>query len=319
MEEAIEEKLPLINAHAHAAMVAFRGAGEDLPLDKWLKDVIWPLEAKMINPDFVYEQTKIAIDEMRKNGIEAFMDMYFFEDSVARACEEKKMPVVLGEGLIDLKGEDVFNKDLERTIMLLEKYKSHPFIKSSVAPHSPYTVNESNLIKTKKIAREYNCPYQIHVSETKKEFEESFDRYGLSPVEYLERIGVLDDKTVLVHCVYLTDKDISIIAKNNCKIVHCPVSNLKLGCGIAPINKLIDAGVIVALGTDGSASCDNLDIKEAGRLSSLLQKGINCNPTLIPKKEIIKMMTINGMKALQIESVAGKTIKEIEEEIEKAY
>ena len=121
MEEAIEEKLPLINAHAHAAMVAFRGAGEDLPLDKWLKDVIWPLEAKMINPDFVYEQTKIAIDEMRKNGIEAFMDMYFFEDSVARACEEKKMPVVLGEGLIDLKGEDVFKVIM--TIFGIDKSK----------------------------------------------------------------------------------------------------------------------------------------------------------------------------------------------------
>ncbi|MGI6335277.1 MAG: amidohydrolase family protein [Minisyncoccales bacterium] len=222
--------------------------------------------------------------------------------------------------MIDLKGEDVFNKDLERTIMLLEKYKSHPFIKSSVAPHSPYTVSELNLIKAKKVAKDYDCPYQIHVSETKKEFEESFDKYGLSPVEYLERIGVLDDKTVLVHCVYLTDKDISIIAKNNCKIVHCPVSNLKLGCGIAPINKLIDAGVIVALGTDGSASCDNLDIKGGRKvIKSYLQKGINCDPTVLSKKEVIKMMTINGMRALQIESVVGKTIKEIEEEIEKAY
>lgn len=319
MENILEKKLPLVNAHAHAAMVAFRGVGEDLPLDKWLKDAIWPLEKKMINPEFIYEQTKIAIDEMRDNGIEAFMDMYFFEDSVARACEEKMMPVVLGEGLIDLKGEDVFNKDLERTIMLLEKYKNHSFISSSVAPHSPYTVSELNLIKTKKIAREYNCPYQIHVSENKKEFEDSLAKHGLSPVEYLERIGVLDDKTVLVHCVYLTDKDISIISKNNCKVVHCPVSNLKLGCGIAPIAKLIKAGVIVALGTDGSASCDNLDIEEAGRIASLLQKGINCDPTLLPKKETIKMMTVNGMKALQIEVLLGKTIKEIEEEIEKTY
>jgi 5-methylthioadenosine/S-adenosylhomocysteine deaminase len=319
MEKRLEEKLPLINAHAHAAMVAFRGAGEDLPLDKWLKDVIWPLEAKMVNPDFVYEQTKIAIDEMRGNGIEAFMDMYFFEDSVARACEEKEMPVVLGEGLIDLKGEDIFNKDLERTIMLLEKYKDHSFIKVSVAPHSPYTVSELNLIKAKRVAKDYDCPYQIHVSETKKEFEESFNKYGLSPIEYLERIGVLDDKTVLVHCVFLTDKDISIIAKNNCKVVHCPISNLKLGCGIAPIDKLIRSGVVVALGTDGSASCDNLDIREAGRIASYLQKGINCDPTVLSKKEVIKMMTINGMKALQIENVRGITIKEIEKEIEKAY
>ena len=309
--------LPLINAHAHAAMVAFKGKAEDLPLDKWLRDVIWPLEAKEVNPSFIYEQTKIAIAEMKKNGIAAFMDMYFYEDEVARACEEMQMLVVLGEGLIDLKGQEVFDKDLERTEMLLKKYINHPFIKVSVAPHSPYAVNKSNLIKAKELARKYNAVYQLHVSETQKEVDDILNKYGMTPVAYLDSIGVLDSKTVLIHCVHLTDEEISIIAQRKCFVVHCPLSNLKLGSGIAPVSKLLKAGVVVALGTDGSASSNRLDIWEAGKFAALLQKGINQDPTLLPVREVIKMMTVNGMKALGFESVNGKSIKEIEEEIAK--
>jgi len=309
--------LPLINAHCHAAMVGFRGMAEDLPLKEWLNDVIWPLEAKMVTPEFVYEQTKIAIKEMKENGIAAFMDMYFYEDQVARACEEMEMPVVLGEGLIDLKGQDVFDKDLKETERLLEKYKNHSFIKVSVAPHSPYTVSKDNLIKAKELARKYDAIYQLHVAETKEEVDNSIKEHGLSPVEYLESIGVLDEKTVLIHCVWLTDNDISIIAKHNCKVVHCPLSNLKLGSGIAPVAKLLKAGVIVALGTDGAASSNRLDIWEAGKFAALLQKGINHDPTLLSVQEVIKMMTINGMKILGLDSILEKEVEETEKEIEK--
>jgi len=307
--------LPLINCHCHAAMVGFRGMAEDLPLKEWLNDVIWPLEAKMVTPEFVYEQTKIAIKEMQENGIVAFMDMYFYEEEVARACEEMNMPVVLGEGLIDLKGQEVFNKDLAKTEMLLEKYKNHPFIKVSVAPHSPYTVNKDNLIKAKELARKHNVIYQIHVAETKEEFDNSIKEYGLSPVEYLESIGVLDEKTVLIHCVWLTDNDISIIAKHNCKVVHCPLSNLKLGSGISPVAKLLKAGVCVALGTDGAASSNRLDIWEAGKFAALLQKGVNQDPTLIPVQEVVRMMTVKGVRALNLEIIIKKGIVEIEEEL----
>jgi len=317
MQDKKKFNLPLINAHAHAAMVAFKGMGSDLPLDKWLKDVIWPIEGKMITPEFIYEQTKVAIGEMKKNGIFAFMDMYFYEDEVARACEDMKMPVILGEGLIDLRGQDIFDKDLERTEMLLKKYVGHPFIRVSVAPHSPYAVNEANLIKAKELARKYDAIYQLHVSETKEEFDNSLRDRKLTPVEYLEKIGVLDDKSVLIHCVHLTDNDISIIAKNNCKVVHCPLSNLKLGSGVAPIAKLLKAGVVVALGTDGSASSNRLDIWEAGKVAALLQKGVNQDPTLLPVREVVKMMTVNGMKALGFESISGRSLKEVEEEIER--
>lgn len=308
--------LPLINAHCHAAMVGFRGMAEDLPLKEWLNDVIWPLETKMVTPEFVYEQTKIAIAEMKANGICAFMDMYFYQDEVARACEEMEMPVVLGEGLIDLKGQEVFDKDLKETERLLEKYKNHSFIKVSVAPHSPYTVSKDNLIKAKELARKYNAIYQLHVAETKEEVDNSMKEHGLTPVEYLESIGVLDEKTVLIHCVWLTDNDISIIAKNNCKVVHCPLSNLKLGSGIAPVAKLLKAGVIVALGTDGAASSNRLDIWEAGKFAALLQKGVNNDPTLLPIQEIIKMMTVNGMKVLGFDDISGKKVEEIEGKVE---
>jgi 5-methylthioadenosine/S-adenosylhomocysteine deaminase len=308
--------LSLVNAHCHAAMVGFRGMAEDLPLKNWLNDVIWPLEAKMVNPSFVYEQTKIAIKEMKENGIVAFMDMYFHQDEVARACEEMGMPVVLGEGLIDLKGQEVFDKDLKETERLLEKYKNHSFIKVSVAPHSPYAVNKANLIKAKELAKKYNVIYQLHVAETKEEVDNSIKEHNLTPIEYLERIGVLDEKTVLIHCVWLTDNDISIIAKYNCKVVHCPLSNLKLGSGIAPIAKLLKAGAIVALGTDGAASSNRLDIWEAGKFAALLQKGINHDSTSLPAQEVIRMMTINGMKALGFESISGKTIEEMREDIE---
>jgi len=308
--------LPLINAHAHAAMIGFRGMAEDLPLKEWLNDVIWPLEAKMVTPSFVYEQTKIAIKEMKENGIAAFMDMYFYQDEVARACEEMNMPVVLGEGLIDLKGQEVFDKDLKETERLLEKYKNHPFIKVSVAPHSPYTVNKSNLIKAKELARKYNAIYQLHVAETKEEVDNSIKEHNLTPIEYLESIGVLDEKTVLIHCVWLTDNDISIIAKHNCKVVHCPLSNLKLGSGISPVAKLLKAGVVVALGTDGAASSNRLDIWEAGKFAALLQKGINYDPTLLPVQEVVKMMTINGFRILSFTD--KKIINNIEAEIKRS-
>ena len=298
----------MVNAHTHAAMVAFRGMGADLPLENWLNDCIWPMEAKTVNPEFVYNETKKAIEEMRSNGIAAFMDMYFFEDAAARAAEEMKMPAVL----------DFFNnKDLERTELLLKKHKNCAYVKTSVAPHSSYMVVEKNLIIAKDLAKQYGAIYQLHIAETKKEFDDCLIRTGLTPIGHLEKIGVLDENSVLVHCVWLTDEDIAIIAKRKCKVVHCPLSNLKLGSGIAPVKKLLDAGVVVAIGTDGAASSDRLDVWEAGKFAALLQKGTNLDASVLPIKEVIRMMTVNGMKALNLRSLNGKTIEDIEEEIEK--
>jgi 5-methylthioadenosine/S-adenosylhomocysteine deaminase len=309
-------KLPLVNSHCHAAMVAFRGKGEGLPLHSWLNDCIWPLEAENVNPEFVYEQTKVAIKEMQGNGIRAFMDMYFHEEEVAKAAEELGMYVVIGEGLIDLKGNDVFDKDLGETERLLDKYRDSEFVDVSVAPHSPYTVNESNLIKSKRLADKYGAIYHMHVAETKKEYDDSIKERGLSPIGYLDRIGVLDSKTVLAHCVWLSGGDIEILARRKCSVSHCPLSNLKLGSGISPISELLEAGVNVSIGTDGAASSNRLDVWEAGKFASLLQKGINYDPTLITSKDVIRMMTINGIVALGLEGKKGFDLEEMEKEIE---
>lgn len=309
--------LPLINAHTHAAMVAFRGMAEDLPLKVWLEKYIWPMERAKISPSFVYKNTKKAITEMKKNGIALFSDMYFFEDEVARAAKVMKMPAVIGEVLLDFPTPSAknFDEGLAITESLLKKYKDDPLIKVSVAPHSIYAVSGKNLIKAKKLARKYKAILHIHHSETKKEFDDCEKKYNLSPTEYLDKLEILDKDTVLVHSVWLTDKDIDIIAKRKAKIVHCPLSNLKLGSGIAPIYKLISKGITVALGTDGAASSNRLDILEAGKMAALIQKGISGDPTQIPTKLAVEMMTVSGMKALGLKKIGSKTLGQIKDKL----
>lgn len=208
----IKFDLPLVNAHTHAAMVGFRGLAEDMPLDRWLKKYIWPMEKKMVTAKFVYEKTKEAIREMKDNGIRAFNDMYFFEEEVARAAIEAKMPAVIGEGILDFPtpscetAEEAFKK----TEKLLVEYKNYPLIKVAVAPHS---VSKEILLKAKKLAREHKAIYHIHLAETKKEFDDCRKKNNLTPVGYLDKIGVLDGKSVLAHCVWVTDNDLQIIKK----------------------------------------------------------------------------------------------------------
>lgn len=306
----IKFNIPLVNAHTHAAMMPMRGIAEDLPLDVWLKKYIWPFEALHVRPKFVYENTKKAIKEMKTNGIRAFCDMYFFEEEVARAAEEEKMPVVLGEGMIDSSTPSSLTPDrcLVKTETLILKYKKHPLIKVSVAPHSIYTVCKNNLLKAKKLADKYKTIFQIHLAETKMEFDDSMKKWKMTPVQYLDSLNILDNNSLLHHCVWLTNTDIKIIAKRKANVVHCPLSNLKLGSGIAPVAKMLDEGINVALGTDGAASSNRLDIWEAGKFAALLQKGLLLNPEKIPTTKAIEMMSINGMKALKIDKIGNKDI-----------
>jgi len=317
MSNIMKFPLPLINTHTHAAMIAFRGLAEDLPLHIWLEKYIWPMEKERINQRFVYEQTKKAIKEMRQNGIHAFCDMYFFAEEVAKAAEELKMTAVVGEGIIDFLNPNNKKalKDIEKTEKLLEKYKNHPFISVAVCPHSIYTVSKENLVRLKKLAEKYNAIYHIHLAETKKEFDDCKKTHKLTPTEYLDKLGLLDEKTLLAHCVWLNGQDIKIIAKRKCNVSHCPLSNLKLGSGIAPIAKMIEAGITVSLGTDGAASSNRLDIWEAGKIAALLQKGINQDPVTMPAKQTIEMMTINGLKVLHIDNINGESVNEIKEKL----
>jgi 5-methylthioadenosine/S-adenosylhomocysteine deaminase len=312
-------RLPLINTHTHAAMVAFRGIVEDMSLDKWLFKYIYPLEKEKVNPAFVYEQTKIAIQEMQKNGIRAFCDMYYFQDEVARAAEEMKMRVVIGPGFASY--PHVTAKDyqlaLKKNEKLLQKYRDHPLVSVSVAPHDCYAVPAELLVAAKALARKYNAVFQTHAPEMKVDFDSFIEKNGCTPIKKMEKLGLLDEKTLLAHCVWVSDEDIDILAKNNVSVAHCPLSNLKLGSGIAPVAKMLAAGVNVAIGTDGAASSNRLDVWEAGKFAALLQKGITNDPTAVTAKDAVKMMTVNGMKALGIEELGGKTISEMENEIAK--
>ncbi len=311
--------LPLVNCHTHGAMVAFRGLAEDLALQEWLENHIWPKEREHVKPSFVYKNTKKAIQEMQRNGIKVFSDMYFFEDEVARAARELKIHALIGEGLLDFPtpGAKNFDVGLKITESLIKKYKNDDWVKVAVAPHSIYTVSKKNLIKAKNLANKYGAIYHIHLAETKKEIEDCKKTHGLTPTQYLDKLGMLDKKTILAHCVFLNDEDIKIIKKRGAKIIHCPLSNAKLGSGIAPISKIMKEGASVALGTDGAASSNRMDIWEAGKIAALLQKAKHNDPTLLPVKEVIKMMTINGLEALGFTNFEGKTLKELEEEIEK--
>jgi len=311
--------LPLVNAHTHAAMVAFRGRAEDLPLQDWLERHIWPAEKKEINPRFIFENTKKAIREMQKNGIRIFSDMYFFEEEVARAAKTMKMHVVIGEGILDFPTPSAKNagEALKITERLIKKYKNDPYVKVAIAPHSIYTVSRENLIEAKRLAKKYNTLFHIHLSETKFEFDQCRKKNKCTPVEYLDKLGLLDEKAVLAHCVWLTEKDIEILAKRKANVVHCPLSNLKLGSGIAPVPKMIIAGVNVCLGTDGAASSNRLDIFEAGKFAALLHKGIANNPEIIPARTAIQMMSVDGIRALGYKKFGDKSIYQIEKIIEK--
>lgn len=310
---------PLVNAHTHAAMIAFRGLVEDLPLSDWLEKHIWPMEKDKVSPEFIYENTKKAIIEMKRNGIRVFADMYFFEEEVARAAKEMNMRVVIGEGLMDFPTPSyrTFDEGLAISEKLIKKYKDDELVSVAVAPHSIYTVSKKNLIKAKKLADKYHTLFHIHLAEAKKEFDESLAKHNLTPIAYLDKLGLLDERSLLIHCVWVNDRDIKILRKNKAKVVHCPLSNLKLGSGFAPIAKMLDGGVVVALGTDGAASSNRLDIWEAGKFAALLEKGISRDPSRVSAREAIRMATVNGLKALGIKEIGGKTVKEIERGIDK--
>lgn len=311
-------QLPLINAHTHAAMLPFRGVAEDIHLHEWLEDYIWPLEAKKVNPKMVRQASKKAIKEMQENKLVYFVDMYFFQKQVAQAALEKDIRVMLGLGLVeesDTEGKK-FEELLNDTEALINKYENETQVDVSVAPHSIYTTTTRQLKQAKKLARKYEVPLQIHCSETEKEFGDCKKERDKTPVQYLDELNLLDSDTLLAHCVWLTEKDIKIIAKKGANVVHCPLSNAKLGSGIAPVAELLEAGVNVCLGTDGPASSNRLDIWEAGKFAALLQKAENKDPTLVSTQEAIEMMTVNAMKALNIKKLAGKTRKEWRQYIE---
>ncbi len=307
----------LINCHTHSAMSLLRGYADDLPLKDWLEKKIWPLEKKLSQDD-IYFGTKLAILEMIKTGTTTFNDMYWRPEAAIKAIEEIGIRAVVGLVILDSNPfGSIKNVKNYSEIFKKRKFKNITF---SIAPHSIYTVSKENLIWSKKFAQENNLLLHIHLSETKKEVDDCSKKYKIRPVEYLDRIGLLDKNTILAHTVWLSDKEIKILAKKKCQVVYNPCSNMKLASGFFPYEKLKKAGVNIAIGTDGAASNNSLDMLSEIKFASLLQKinpmgrllsnGIDERKlTIAPAYDIFKSATENGAKALQINSgriVQGK-------------
>ncbi|WP_407454948.1 amidohydrolase family protein [Methanobrevibacter sp.] len=296
----------LINSHTHLSMTLFRGLADDLSLDSWLNDHIWPMEANL-NGDYCYIGALLGAVELIKSGTTTFSDMYFYMEDVARAVDEAGIRAVLSYGMIDFGDEEKRKNEINENLALFEACNgmADGRIKVFFGPHSPYTASKELLIKVRELADEYGMGIHIHVSETEKEINDSLDEKGLRPFEYLDEIGLLGPDVVAAHCVWLSDSEIEIIKRNNVKISHNPCSNMKLASGIAPVSKLIENDICVSIGTDGASSNNNLDLFEEMKTASLLQKVSTLDPKVLDSDESIAMGTIKGAEALGLDSEIG--------------
>ncbi|MGB9613170.1 MAG: amidohydrolase [Candidatus Margulisiibacteriota bacterium] len=290
----------LINTHTHAAMVMMRGLADDMPLDVWWQKFIFPIERKLLNPDFIRVGVGLAAIEMIKSGTTSFSDMYFFEDAAAEICKKIGMRAFLGEGILDFPSPDAQSPPETLTIIekLYEKWGKDPIIHLEVAPHAPYSCGPENLLAARRLAEKLNLPLHIHVSETATEVAEIKMKYGVSPVEHLENLGFLCDRVKAVHCVHLSHRDIEILKRRKVKVAHCQESNMKLASGSAPMVELLDAGVVVGLGTDGAASNNNLDMFEEMDSVAKYHKAVKSDPTVMDAKTVLKMATCDAAKVV---------------------
>ncbi len=296
----------LINTHTHLSMTLFRGLADDLSLDSWLNDHIWPMEANL-NGDYCYIGALLGAVELIKSGTTTFSDMYFYMEDVARAVDDAGIRAVLSYGMIDFGDAERREAEIKENMALFEACNgmADGRIKVFFGPHSPYTASEELLIKVRELADEHNIGIHIHVSETQKEINDSLDEKGLRPFEYLEKIGFLGPDVVAAHCVWLSDEEIEIIKKHDVKVSHNPCSNMKLASGIAPVSKLIENDICVSIGTDGASSNNNLDLIEELKTASLLQKVSTLDPKVLTSDEAIEMATIKGAETLGLSDEIG--------------
>jgi len=287
----------LINSHTHSGMTLLRGIVDDLPLKQWLEKKIWPLEKKL-TPDDIYWGTKLACLEMIKTGTTCFNDMYWFEDASVEAVKEMGLRSIIGLVLLDFDPKGT-KENLEKFWKIFQKSKVET-ISFTMAPHSIYTVSQKNLIWAKNFALENDLILHIHLSETEKEVKDCLKKYKLRPVEYLDKIGFLNKNCILAHAIWLSDKEINILAKRKCTVVYNPCSNMKLSSGVFPYEKLKRAKINICLGTDGPASNNKLDLFEEMKIGALLQKINTMDPVIAPATEMFNTVTKNASKALKI-------------------
>ena len=300
----------LVNAHTHAGMTLMRGIADDLPLMRWLEEHIWPVEGRWVGDEFVRDGTALAVAEMLRGGTTCFNDMYFYPGDAGRAAAAAGMRCVLGMIVLDFPtvwagGADEY---LSRATEIHDEFRAHPLVDTAFAPHAPYTVSDGPLERVRVLADELDVPVHIHLHETRDEVERAVSERGVRPFARLDGLGLVSPRLVAVHMTELDDGEIERLAECGAHVVHCPESNLKLASGFCPVAKLLTAGVNVALGTDGAASNNDLDMIQELRTASLVAKAVARDATAVPAHRAIAMATIAGARALGRDDAIGSLV-----------
>ncbi len=297
----------LINLHTHAAMTLMRGLADDLDLMSWLKQHIWPAEMQHASEPFVYDGSRLACAEMLRGGVTCFNDMYFYPQATARAARQAGMRAALGLIVIEFPSPYAADAQdyLSKGLALRDELRNDPLLTFCLAPHAPYTVSDDSLRQIATFASELDLPVHMHVHETVAEIEQSIKEHGKRPVQRLAELGLLGPSLIAVHAIHLDAAEIRLFAEQGCHVAHCPTSNLKLASGFAPVRALLDAGVNVALGTDGAASNNRLDMLAEIRLAALLAKGVTGDATALPAWLALEMATLRAARALGMNQEIG--------------
>lgn len=297
----------LVNAHAHSAMALLRGLADDLPLMRWLQNHIWPSEQQWVGPEFVRDGSELAIAEMLLGGTTCFNDNYFFPDITAEVANAVGMRAVVGLPIISVPTAWASTEDeyFERGLAVHEACQSLPLVSVAFAPHAPYTVSDASFERMRDLAAQLDLRIHLHLLETADEVAMSQDSFGCAPLQRLENLGILNERLLAVHMTQLSDADIEKVAASKCHVLHCPASNLKLASGFCRVHDLDQAGVNIAVGTDGAASNNSLSMWQELWLAALVAKGHSGNPEAVPAARILSMGTMHGAKALGLQDEIG--------------
>ena len=297
----------LINTHTHVPMTLFRGLADDLPLMRWLQEVIFPAEAKFVDEDMVRVGTRLACLEMIRGGTTTFVDMYYFEDAIAEETANCGLRAVLGETVIDFPAPDnkTWDDALAYAETFIETWKGHPLVTPAIAPHAVYTVSAEHLAQSHAIAAKHDVPVLIHLAEHPSEMESVAALHDKGPIDFLDQLGLLDDRVVAAHVVLPTDGDIRRMAELGVGAAHCPQSNMKLGAGVSPVPKMLEAGMSVGLGTDGPASNNDLNMWEEVDSAAKMHKLELLDPTVLDAETAFRMATLGGAEAIDLDHEIG--------------
>lgn len=297
----------LVNAHGHAAMTLFRGLADDLPLMTWLEKHIWPAEARWVNEQFVQDGTELAIAEQIKGGITCFSDMYFFPEVASERVHKSGIRAQISIPVLDfpIPGARDADEALRKGLELFDDLKLHPRLSVAFGPHAPYTVSDDKLENIRMLAEELDAGIHMHVHETAFEVQQSLEQHRERPLARLARLGLLGPRFQAVHMTQIDDDDLALLVSSNTSVIHCPESNLKLASGFCPVERLWQAGVNVAIGTDGAASNNDLDLLGETRTAALLAKAVAGSATALDAHRALRMATLNGARALGLDEQIG--------------